>query len=127
MKASVISAELAFGDRPVVIGLSYDLESLTIVFDPDTGGNLLQIVFENPRGFRCLDEGDLQELWDIRLIGENWLFEVIEDGWLDHEAKRSGFISKDLGLREFLVRGADDCISVISDGPPVLLEISAPS
>ena len=124
MKASVLSKEAASGERPVVLGLSYDLRNLTVIFDPDAGGAILEVVFDVVRGFRCLDEGDLQDLWDDELMVEHWLFEINEGGWLDHEATRAGFISKDLGLREFLVRGHDDCVSVICAEPPAVREMS---
>ena len=79
---------------------------------------ILKVVFDTPRGFRCLDEGDLLEFWQGKRMIENWLFEISEGGWLDYEDKRGGFISKAMGYREFLITGVDDCVSVINDEPP---------
>ncbi|MGH9835144.1 MAG: hypothetical protein ACRD9Y_19150, partial [Blastocatellia bacterium] len=88
MKAQVLETEIAIGKYPVITGLHYDLEKLVITCDPDVSGKSLEIIFHKPRGFRCLDEGDLSNLWADRFFVENWFFEVLEGGWLDHEATR---------------------------------------
>lgn len=118
MKAKLLNPEIVVGKYPRVTGLSYDLEKLFVIYDPDLPGKTIEITFDNPRGFRCLDEGDFFNLWDDPFLVENWLFEVISDGWIDHEDKRGGFQSKFAGYREFFVCGSDDCISVISNSPP---------
>lgn len=119
MQAKVLDAEIELGNSPVITGLSYDLEKLLISFDPGiTGIAPVEIIFRNPRGFRCLDEGGMFDLWNSRLFVENWLFEITEGGWLDLESQREGFLSKHLGYREFLICGVDDCVSVISNNPP---------
>ncbi len=126
MQAKVLDAGLVLGKTPVVMGLHYDLEKLIITYDPDIPDKRLEIIFGSPRGFRCLDESDLINFWEHKIMVQNWLFEIVEGGWLDHEARREGFISKDFGYKEFLICGADDCVSVISNDPPLFRVISIP-
>jgi hypothetical protein len=126
MNAQALEAGIIVGKYPLVTGLHYDLENLIISYDPDVPSKALEIIFHRPRGFRCLDEGDLHHLWKDRFLVENWFFEVFEGGWLDHEATRDGFLSKIVGYKEFFICGVDDCISVISNDPPLFQVIEHP-
>jgi hypothetical protein len=119
MKVIVLDPGIPLGKGPFIKRLSYDLETLLISVNPDTEGSLIEVTFEQPRGFRCLDEGDMLNYWTERIVLDNWFFEVLEGGWMDHEATRDGFISKTFGYREFLICGIDDCVSVLSKAPPL--------
>jgi hypothetical protein len=119
VKAKLLDAGIVFGKNPLVREVYYDLEKLVITIDSDNSGQILQVVFDNVRGFRCLDEGDLLDFWDNEFMTDNWLFEILSGGWLDQEDKREGFLSKTLEFREFLICGVHDCVSVITNTPPI--------
>lgn len=82
-----------------------------------------EIGFPSVWGFRVLDELDLTEFWSQCTLETGWLFEVIGGGWKALELQRAHFVSGRLyeDLREFLVIGVDDCVSVLSKGEPRLL------
>jgi hypothetical protein len=87
-----------------VRSIRYDFESLTI--DIQGEGVLFgHVVFDEPLGFRVLDERDLNEFWDTYHEGTGWLYEVKEGGWKDLENARGGFVSSIYypELREYLV------------------------
>lgn len=120
LKAEVFDIGYKIGKYPIVTGLTYDLETLTISFLPDADDVELEIVFNNPQGFRCLDEGDLLEFWEPGMHLPNCIFEIKSGGWFDQESQRNGFTSQYFGLREFLVTGLDDCVSVFCSTPPIV-------
>ena len=81
------------------------------------------VSFNDPIGFRILDEGDLLEFWPACASPHgSGLFEIHDGGWLHQESMRKGFLSATVwpALREFLVTGADDCASVLSVNDPVV-------
>jgi hypothetical protein len=81
MKFTAIDSPLPMGKYPDVVGLYYD-GHLTIIIDPGCeGSDRIQVHFEKPRGFRCVDEGDLS-YWDDPKLVENWFFEITDGGWL---------------------------------------------
>ncbi|MBB4128354.1 hypothetical protein GGR77_003681 [Xanthomonas translucens] len=76
-------------------------------------------VFECLWGFRVLSELDLAEFWPKVTLKDGWLFEVHSGGWLDLELSRPHFASGRLyELREYLVVGVSDCVSVLAEQPP---------
>ncbi len=107
---------------PEVGRLDYDLWTLrlTLHFGDLPPGYL---IFKDLSGFRVLREGDLLEYWGpVRPKG--WLWEVQSGGWRDSESQRSGFVSGGMqGIREFLVVGQVDCISVLSSSAPEFTRI----
>jgi len=121
MKAKVLDLGMEIGNSPAVVGLDYGLNKLIIRYSPDVQSDDVNIVFEHPRGFQCLDEGDLLNYWKDELLAKNWLFEIFEGGWLDLQESSGGFISKAMEYREFLICGFDDCVSVISNNPPIVV------
>ncbi len=118
MKVSVLDSPVPFGRNPQVCSLRYDLESLVIDLDPDAGGTRLAITFDAPRGFRCLDEGDLTRYWAHPELVANWLFRVDDGGWLTDEANGHLEVSVAFEFQEFLICGMDDCVTVLSSEPP---------
>lgn len=93
-------------------------------WEPNLGGDGWPVlVFENVRGFRVLDEGDLLEFWDAGFTGDKgWVWRVDVGGWLDAESKRDGFTSKhDDSWTEYLVTTGWECVSVISSHAPVAI------
>lgn len=115
---------------PVVAGLEYRCKTGELVIYYHSNGDEnanFQIVFKHPRGFKLLDESDMinywEVLWEEKLLPANGLFEVQSGGWLDMEDNAGGFTSKLLECREFLITGADDCVSVLSFNEPEIRRI----
>ena len=125
MKASVLEIGVPIGKAPVVKEIRSDFDHLVILFDPDYDGVELEITFDNPVGFRCLDEGDLLEYWDQQLFVDHWIFEITAGGWKDQESLRKGFISQHRGCREFFICGIDDCVNVLANNPPMIKQAKA--
>ncbi|WP_325892446.1 hypothetical protein [Grimontia sp. NTOU-MAR1] len=80
------------------------------------------IIFFWVEGFRMLDEFNLNEFWDKKKKISSWLCEVESGGWLDHEKSRSGFLSREDNLKEYLIIGQEECLSVFSNTDPVIIE-----
>jgi hypothetical protein len=102
---------------PEVGGLDYDIWTLriTLHFEESPPAYL---TFKDLSGFRVLREGDLLEYWSTARPN-GWLWEVQSGGWMTSEAQRPGFISGNTrGIREFLVVGQTDCVSVLSSSAP---------
>ncbi|PJJ59073.1 hypothetical protein [Hymenobacter chitinivorans] len=121
METRILTTPIAQLRNPVVAGLDFRIKppQLLIYYHSDGGKDIdYDIVFDNPRGFKCLDEGDMINYWENPLLVDNWLFEILSGGWLDMEDSAGGFSSKALGFREFLITGMDDCISVLSQQEP---------
>lgn len=83
----------------------------------------IQVCFSSVIGFRLLDEGDLLEFWQYCHQGHGWLFQISQNGWLQQESQRLGFVSQHNSnqLKEFLISGLFDCINVLSYQQPKLL------
>ena len=78
-----------------------------------------QVLFETDWGFRVLGELDLSEFWRNFSLRDGWLFEVHAGGWLDLERTRPSFTSGRLyQLREYIVVGTGNCVSVIAEQAP---------
>ncbi len=106
-------------DKPEIIDVAYNLDSLRItVKNLRTGGELL-VEFVEVEGFRVLDEGDLLEFWPI--CSTLWLYQITEGGWLEQECLRPGFIARETkNVLEFFVRGENACVSVLAWSAPVV-------
>jgi hypothetical protein len=120
MKYEVIEPPVAIGKAPVIATLSCDPEALVLAYDTDADGVELAISFQQPRAFRWLDEGDLTRYWEIPDMVENWFFEILSGGWLEHESKGHMEVSASMGLREFLICDPDNCVTVIANAPPAI-------
>jgi hypothetical protein len=79
-----------------------------------------KVSFFQSYGFRVLDELDLTEFWSQCSLAEGWLFEVISGGWKDLEKQREHFYSgRHVWVREYLVVGFNECVSILSKEEPV--------
>lgn len=98
---------------PELLTVNYDLWTLrlTLAF---RSNEIVYVDFEAVEGFRVLDEGQLLEFWgdDSKV---HWVFEVLDNGWLATEAARetAPFIAEDSQLKEYLVAGINDCVSIL--------------
>ena len=85
------------------------------------GFGFAHVVFDDPLGFRVLDEAELGEIWDTYSEPNGWLWEVEGGGWLELEAQREWFKNSLAGirhgLREFMLVD-DACINVLCFQPP---------
>jgi hypothetical protein len=73
-----------------------------------------------------LDEGDLLEFWSPEARATGWLWEIKSGGWFDLESTRNGFASShQKKISEYLVLGANECISVLSFSEPEIHEIAS--
>jgi hypothetical protein len=81
-----------------------------------------QVSFGSLYGFRVLDELDLTEFWSQYPLANGWLFEVISGGWKVLELSRPSFISgRQSWVREYLIIGLDECVSVLSKEAPAIV------
>jgi hypothetical protein len=102
-----------------VINLNFDIELLEITISID--GDNIDIIFEEPAGFRVLDEGDLLEFWPKCSLQAGWLHEITSGGWFDLENKRNGFLLSDSSeITEYLVVGINYCVSILAWEKPRL-------
>jgi len=113
-----------FPGFPEITNITYDLWYLQITIWFGNQKPPIYVRFDDVRGFRVLDEGDLCEFWsDCRPSG--WLWEIEKGGWFDLESIRPGFLSgaQSKGLiKEYLITGINDCISVITGAEPEIFK-----
>jgi hypothetical protein len=106
-----------------VININFDIDHLEVTISID--GDRLDIIFEEPEGFRVLDEGNLLEFWPECSLQTGWLHEITSGGWFDLESKRNGFLLSDnLEITEYLVVGANYCVSILAWEKPRVQQIT---
>lgn len=116
-----ISKSLNGEDDTEVISVTYNAQNLEIVVA--TANHSRTVTFNQPGGFRVLDEGDLLEFWPTFSTSSGWLFEIYQDGWKSLESTRWGFTSGEhCCKREFLIVGMNACVSVLCFDAPELIE-----
>ena len=115
-------------DSMKVIGVHWSAGSCTrVVVQSKRTNRTFAVEFDSVAGLRMLDELDLAGIWlgaDKQILGKTWLFEVASGGWLDLESGRDDFYTKHQAgeLREYLVAGYQECVSILSESAPRLLE-----
>ena len=111
MKSKVLECDNSTNTIEVV-NLNFDVDLLEITISID--GDKIDIIFEEPAGFRVLDEGDLLEFWPECSLQKGWLHEVTSGGWFELESKRSGFsLSGNSVITEYLIVGVNYCVSIL--------------
>ena len=84
-------------------------------------------VVESPSAdniYNDVREGDLIEYWGSHLP-DDWLWEIEAHGWKSQESERPGFISGRISeVKEYLVVGLVDCLSVLSSSKPVFTAVT---
>ena len=90
-----------------VTRVSFDIWTLRIRLAYPNSNDVV-VEFENPGGFRVLDEGDPDDFWGVLPAGP--ALEVRSGGWF---AAR-----KDEEAKEYFVPGVNFCVSVIANEPP---------
>lgn len=119
MKAKKLETIISEFKDPVIVALNYDLKKLTIHYEANENEDFT-LTFESPAGFRCLDERDLMDYWEHQVFTQNWMLEVFEGGWLEMEKTRGMLSHQVHELREFLVVGMDECITVLATSEPLI-------
>jgi hypothetical protein len=115
VKADIVDTGFRFSGSHEVTDIQYVDGRLSMNVSALDGSALVTATFIEVAGFRVLDEGDLLEFWNVCGSQEDWIFHIIEGGWFEQEAQRPGFIRRDVKtIREYLVTGADDCVSVLA-------------
>jgi hypothetical protein len=81
-----------------------------------------KVTFTQTYGFRVLGELDLTEFWSQCSLHDGWLFEVTANGWKALELSRPTFFSGlQSWVREYLVVGRDECVSVLTKEEPTVV------
>jgi len=107
-----------------VTNISYDLSTLRITLMFDDKEEPVYIIFKHIVGFRVLDEGELNEFWNVKQRPVGYIWEVKDGGWKSLEELRSGYIGHSKSAKEYLVLGNDDCVSVITYNEPVISDLN---
>src|SRR5688572_29860304 len=111
-----------------IVAIAFQDGDLRVTVDTvNAAGELvaLNYVFEGPRGFRLLDEGDLIRYWESRKFEPGYhLFEITAGGWKAQETTLEGMLSVSdaIGTREWFVATTNQCMNVLSAQPPAVTE-----
>ena len=109
-------------DTPEIGRIDYDLWTARVTLH-FMDAPPAYLVFRDLSGIRVLREGDLIEYWSSSKP-QGWLWEIESGGWKTLESQRPGFISgHNPEIREYLVCGLVDCLSVLSSSEPEFIAI----
>lgn len=120
---------------PQIVGLEWALDGkgLRIHAEKSRSGasERAEVFFEagSVVGFRMLDERDLYNYFNAGLTSRiAWMWRVTSGGWLALEQSRAWFNAElwYSGLVEYFIIGKDDCVSVLTNKPPVVNRQSLP-
>lgn len=119
---SEITVHRSSEGSPEITDVNYDLWFLRITLSFAGSRNPTYVQFEGVEGFRVLDEGQLLEFWG-KDAPNTWLYLIQSGGWLSLEQTREGApsLSELSGLKEYLVAGINDCVSVIAHEAPTIV------
>src|SRR5690606_27484427 len=120
--ATAVKIEHAPSGVPEVGRVDYDLWTLRVTLH-FSDAPPAYVTFKDLSGIRILREGDLAEYWHPGRP-DGWRWEVQSGGWSTLESQRTGFTTGHMsGVKEFLVVGLVDCISVLSSSAPEFSQI----
>jgi len=110
---------------PEIFNINYDLWTLKITLSFNDHPSPVYLIFKNVVGFRVIDEGNLLEFWDERVRVPGWIWKIESGGWFELEKLRNGFLSQhhSISHNEYLIIGINDCVSVISESEPIIIDI----
>ena len=125
--ATAIHTSIDFSGGSEVLGLEYGLGRLHIRLRALKRDQYASVTFEECAAFRVMDERDLGEYWRACSSHSGWIFEVRGGGWLSQEIERptSLVAHMNAGLREYLIAGTDDCVSVLAVESPKVTSLLA--
>ena len=118
-----VPTNASFPSGSEVVRIQYELGRLEIHVRAMRDKHEATVSFACVEAFRVMDERDLMDFWPTCSTPNGWLFEVATGGWLSQEAERPGSLVAHTiqGVREFLITGEDDCVSVLSVELPVVI------
>lgn len=123
---SLVVVQTGFqSDRSTQVeSVSFSMEGLSVFVSSEHWK--AKVIFEQSYGFRVLDELDLTEFWSQCSLLDGWVFEVTDGGWKTLELSRPHFISgRDDWVREYLVIGLNECVSVLTKEDPLITATAA--
>ncbi|MFL1455837.1 hypothetical protein ACJO5Y_15490 [Marinobacter sp. GN3S48] len=88
----------------------------------------LKVHFQWARGYRYLDEGDLQYYWERQeFTVPQHVFKIHSGGWSNGEALQPGILSVSTALEitEWFIATTNGCISVLSGAEPTTEYVNA--
>jgi hypothetical protein len=123
---SAASIEVPFNDDSIkIVDVTWNDElGLTVSILSKRSRRTCEVHFKRASGFQMLHELDLASWWsemplEVRTAG--WLYEVGAGGWLAFESSRPDFFSQyERRDSEYLITGYQECLSVLSNSPPVI-------
>ena len=107
---------------PEVYRIEYDLELLVIYFKANDHEDYM-IKFDSVVAFKCLDERDMSDYWYDEVFTQNWILEVFEGGWFQMEKSRGMISHEVMEIREFLIAGIEDCLTILATDEPSIERI----
>ena len=132
MQTKEFGNEYLTGSESDISEIFYSESGLRIVIATNTVQDkpvYLEVFFEHIRGFRCLDEADLQYYWQGREFQNGYhVFQILKGGWLSGETLSEGILdvssSPPLDTTEWFIATTNMSIQVLSPNTPVIREIS---
>ncbi|MFI2744347.1 hypothetical protein ACG2LH_16550 [Zhouia sp. PK063] len=121
MKAEIVSTILNTYTIGAVIAINYDLHQLVITYEVSES-KIYNIIFEDIVAFKMLNERDMLGYWKHSTIINTNILKIVADGWLDQEKNKRSISSQLFDLQEFLIKGIDDCVCVLSERLPRIEE-----
>ena len=83
---------------------------------------MAHVVFEQPLGFRVLDEGAMLSFpWSSLSDEPSYVHLVRKGGWLDMERDAANIFTAD-NVQEYVIVTCNECVSVIAYSEPKLVE-----
>ena len=89
---------------------------------------VLKVRFNWARGFRYLDEGDLQYYWETQLFTvPQHVFKILSGGWSNGEALQPAVLTVTTALEtdEWFIVTTNGCITVLSGAEPTAEYVNA--
>lgn len=127
LKPKVKEFDINFSNKsdPEIFNVNYDLWTLKITLAFSDHPSLVYVIFKNVVGFRVLDESNLLEFWNLEERIPGWIWKIESGGWFELEKLRSGFLVQNHSIshNEYLILGINDCVSVISESEPIIIDI----
>jgi hypothetical protein len=122
--ARALESSLAFANDMEILRIVRIPDALRVYLGNGVGKPGCMVTFDDPLGFRVVDERDLMEYWPVCSTPAGWLFEILGGGWRDQERTRPGslMLASYPDVREFLVTSMGDCVSVFTCKEPTLAE-----
>ncbi len=121
-KVEAIAVPTAFDGHGAweIVRVEYARQQLRVVAQDAKSDTSMRVQFDDVVAYRVMDERDLGEYWPACSLPNGWVFSIQSGGWLSQESVRPGScIELFYGdVREYLVAGFTDCVSVLCTGEP---------